>query len=442
MNPSERQVVITGAGILTPLGCDLAEVFEAVCRGRSATGLDAPFDVGDFPAGVVGVLPADTDLLTGMRKDQARYLRKNTKVMSRDTQVAVASASRAILDAALPPGEVGKDSVLPTLDHTRLGTVYGAGFIPAEIDEFGPTTAASMDADGQVLLSKWGAEGIPLMFPLWLLKFLPNMLSCHIGIIWDCQGPSNAITCDEAAGLLAVGEAFRHVARGTADVMLSGGAESKVNPSSMLRVTLLGNAGTRHNDRPESAHRPFDADRDGCVCAEGAATVIVEAADHAAARCVAPKARVAGFASACATTPPNVPETSGAAIARTIRAALNDAACRPADIDAVIAHGVAVPGQDVAEAAAIREVLGDVPVTSFAGGMGNVGVAHGPVDVALACEMLARDTVPPIRNCETLDGRCPISAVMGACLEKPLRRVVVLSSAIAAQAGALVLEKV
>jgi len=137
-----------------------------------------------------------------------------------------------------------------------------------------------------------------------------------------------------------------------------------------------------------------------------------------------------------------VPETSGAAIARAIRGALNDAGCAPGDVDAVVAHGAAVPRQDAAEAAAIHDVLGDVPVTSFAGGMGNVGAAHGSVDVALACEMLARDTVPPIRNCESLDARCPINAVMGAPLARPLGRVVVLSSAIAAQAGALVLEKV
>lgn len=442
MNRNERHVVITGAGLMAPLGLDPAGVFEAVCQGRSATSLRAPFDTSDFPSRVLGMLPDDIDLLIGMRKDQSRYFRKNTKVMCRDTQIAVGSAGRAVVDAGFPPGEFKTDPVLPTVDHTRMGTLFGAGFIPAEIDEFGPTAAAAMDADRNVVLSKWGADGIPLMYPLWLLKFLPNMLSCHIGIIWDCQGPSNSITCDEAAGLLAVGEAFRHVARGTADVMLTGGAESKINPSSILRLVLLGNATTQHNERPASAHRPFDAAHDGSVCAEGAATLVIETAEHAASRGETPKARIAGFASACAATKPNVPEVSGAAIARAIRAALKDAECRAADIDAVVAHGVAVPDQDVAEAAAISQVLGDVPVTSFTGGMGNVGVAHGPIDIALACEMLARDRVPPVCNCDTLDSRCPINAVMGSCLDKPLQRVMVLSSAIAAQAGAMVLEKI
>jgi 3-oxoacyl-[acyl-carrier-protein] synthase II len=427
--------------MVTPLGEDPAGVFERLCRGESATTRDAPFDTTGFASSVVGPLPDDTDLLAGMRKDQSRYVRKNAKVMSRDTRLAMATGGRAVADAGLPLGEVKADPVLPTLDHTRLGVVYGVGYMPPELDDFAATIQASLDEQGRMSLARWGADGIPLMQPLWLLKFLPNMPACHMGVVWDCQGPSNSLPCNEASGLLAVGEAFRHVARNTADVMFTGGTESKINPSAIMRQCLLSNASAGFEATPEAAHRPFDAGRTGSVCSEGAATLLLESAEHAATRGAAVKARIAGFASACATTLPNVPETSGAAIARAMRAALRDAGCQAGDIDVVVAHGVAVPKQDVAEAAAIADVLGDVPVTCFAGGMGNVGASHGVIDLALSCEMMAAERVSPIRNCETLDPECPINAVTGKPLAKPIRRVMIVSAGIAAQCAAIVIEK-
>lgn len=427
--------------MVTPLGDDPAGVFERLCRGESVTTCEAPFDTTGFASRVVGPLPGDVDLLAGMRKDQSRYVRKNTKVMSRDTRLAMATGGRAVADASLPLGDVKTDPVLPTVDHARLGVLYGVGYMPPELDDFAATIQASLDDQGAMSLAKWGANGVPLMQPLWLLKFLPNMPACHMGVVWNCQGPSNSLPCNEAAGLLAVGEAFRHVARNTADVMFTGGTESKVNPSGIMRQCLLSNASTGFEATPEAAHRPFDVGRAGSVCSEGAATLLLESADHAATRDAPVKARMAGFASACATTRPNVPETSGAAIARAMRAALRDAGCQAGDIDVVVAHGGAVPKQDVAEATAIADVLGDVPVTCFAGGMGNVGASHGAIDLALSCEMMAAGCVPPIRNCETIDPECPINAVTGKAIEMSVCRVMVVSSGIAAQCAAIVIEK-
>ncbi len=440
MNPRERQVVITGCGVLTPLGDDVGQVFSAVCAGNSATGLDAGYDTTGSPSRVVGVLPEDTNLTFGMRKDQSRYFRKNRKVMCRDTQLAGGASSRAIHDAGLPLGEP-KTQVLPSLDHARFGILFGSGYIPAEIDMFGSAGQASLE-DGEVSLNRWGSDGAPLLFPLWLLKFLPNMPACHVGIIWDCQGPSNSITCNEASSLLAIGEGFRHVARGTGDTMLVGGGESKLNPSWILRHCLLGTASTGFNDRPAEAHRPFDADRDGLVPAEGAGAMLLEPADLATEHGTQAKARLLGFGSACATTLPNEVETSGASIARAMRFALRDAGIGPEDIDLVVAHGMAVPDQDVAEARAVAEVLDDTPVTCFTGGMGNIGSAGGAVDVALACRILGEGRVPPIRNCDRLDPRCPIQAVTGEAVERSVETIMVISSGIASQSGALVMQKV
>ena len=158
--------------------------------------------------------------------------------------------------------------------------------------------------------------------------------------------------------------------------------------------------------------------------------LVVESADHAAKRRHKPLATIAGFGSSCSAMQPNVPEISGRSIALAIRAALKDSGLKPADIDAVIA-----------QATAIREVLGDVPVTTFSGGMGNIGCTAGQVNVALACKMMAEGCIPPIRNCDEIDPRCPIKVVTGSPLSKTVNTVLVLSEAISGQTAAMVLRK-
>ncbi|MBN2582496.1 MAG: hypothetical protein JXL80_05465 [Planctomycetes bacterium] len=441
MTEQQRQVVITGCGLLTPLGQTPAEVFEAALAGKSALGLEAGFDTAEFVSRVVGALPPEADLARGMRKDQVRYFRKNAKVMARDIQLAVGSAGPAIEDAGLPVGDAKDGQVLPTVDHTRLGILFAAGFIPCDLESLAAATAECLDENGEVSLARWGSHGLPVMYPLWLLRYLPNMLACHVGIIWDCQGPSNSITCNDAGGLLAMGEAYHHVARGTADIMLSGAAESRINPTSMLRHVLLGKATTGYNDRPQDAHRPFDVGHDGYACGEATCTVVLESADHAAARDGKVRAMIAGFGSSCAACLPNESEADGRGMALAIKAALRDAGMKPADIDVVVARGSAIPGEDVAEATAIKAALGDVPVTTFAGGMGNVGCPSGPIGVAMALEMFDRGCVPPIRNCDQLDPACPIAAVTGKPLAKTIDTAIVLSSAVSGQTAAMIIRK-
>lgn len=442
MNSDERQVVISGCGVLTPLGDTADELFAALCSKKSAITANLPFDATGFTCRVAAPLPADADFTVGMRKDQVRYFRKNMKVMARDIQLAIGSSGRAISDAGLPAGDMKTDPVLPTIDHARFGIIYGSGFIPCELEEMSRCVQASLDQQRRIDMVKWGRDGLPLAFPLWMLKYLPNMHACHIGIIWDCQGPSNSVTCDAASGLLAAGEAFRHAARGTADILLSGGSESVVHPSTMLRHDLLGHVGGAYNDRPEAAHRPFDADSVGMVCGEASAAVMIEAADHAASRGAAARAVISGFGSTSAQSGINVAETSGAAISRAIRFALRDANLEPGDIDAVMTAGMGAADQETAESAGIAAALGgEVPVTCSSGGMGHVGAAQGAVDLAIACSMLHSDIVPAVTNCERLREGCNINVVRGDSLHRPLKHVLVLSAAIAGQAGAMILSK-
>src|SRR5262249_40552218 len=155
---------------------------------------------------------------------------------------------------------------------------------------------------------KWGTDGMNNLTPLWLLKFLPNMLACHVTIVHDAQGPSNTITCGEASSHLAIGEAYKTIARGTADVCICGGAESKDHPMAPLRQSL-GKRLSTSNERPEAACRPFGADRDGTVISEGGGLVILEELEHARRRGVRIYAEVVGFGASNDAHDPSLPST-------------------------------------------------------------------------------------------------------------------------------------
>src|SRR5205085_1613286 len=188
------------------------------------------------------------------------------------------------------------------LDPTRFGVEFGAGLIASELPELIDAARASANCEpGKVDLEKWGEAGIPAIQPLWMLKYLPNMLACHISILHDAQGPNNSITENDAAGLLALGEAYRILQRDGADFFLVGGAESKVNPLSMVRQCLFEHLSHR-NDAPEKACRPFDRGRDGLVIGEGSGVLVVEELDHARRRGARIYAEILGFGAAGGTT--------------------------------------------------------------------------------------------------------------------------------------------
>src|SRR5205823_4165702 len=186
--------------------------------------------------------------------DAKKYLKekehkKSLKVMARTIQLAVCAAQRALDDAA-----VDKEK----LDPTRFGVEFGAGMIATELEELGDAAQTSQNCrPGVVDMERWGEFGLPTIPPLWMLKYLPNMLACHVSIMHNAQGPNNTITENDVASLLALGEAYRIIQRDQADFFLVGGAESKINPLSMVRHSLY-EALSRRNDQPEKACRPFD----------------------------------------------------------------------------------------------------------------------------------------------------------------------------------------
>ena len=218
-----RRAVFTGLGVLSPMGLDLASFWNGLIEGRSGVKPISLFDASEFSVKIAGELPGFDAKSFFEKKD-----RKSLKMMARPIQIGVGCANVCMKDAGMERGKI---------DPTRFGIEFGSSMVPTEVEDLiSASQAAYRESDNEVDLKKWGTESIPTLSPLWMLKFLPNMVACHVSILHDAQGPNNSITETDAAGLLAIGEAFRILRRDQADFFLCGGADSKLNVLE-LRVT-------------------------------------------------------------------------------------------------------------------------------------------------------------------------------------------------------------
>jgi 3-oxoacyl-[acyl-carrier-protein] synthase II len=438
-----RSVVITGLGPITAFGPGLDPLWQAMIEGRSAIRRIERFDPGGFECTVAAEL--DSDLLN-VRKVVPKSYRKAVKVMCRDVELAVGGAAAAVEDAGLITKARDPDAE-PTIPPSRMGCHIGAGLICAEVDELSAALWTSRNESGEFDLKHWGHSGMENLTPLWLLKYLPNMLACHVTIIHDCRGPSNTITCCEASSGLSIGESVRVIQRGAADACLSGGTESKVNPMAMLRQTFARRlAPTPDGQDPATVVRPFDPAAPGTAIGEGGGIIVVEAQDVARQRGKTPYAQIVGFASTQSFCPDTVGleiEPDGQGISDAIEIALARAGSSPDDIDAVVPLGCGILQTDRAEAAAIKRVFGgraaEIPLVTTTPNVGNCNAGAGTVSVAVAAQALATQTLPARLNTTAADG---LDAV--ACPSRPadLSNVLVFSTSQGGQNVALVLRKV
>jgi 3-oxoacyl-[acyl-carrier-protein] synthase II len=388
------RAVFTGIGVFTPIGLGAMPFWDALRAGRCGIRRIGTFDTSGLPIHI-GAEITDFDAKDYVEKKD----RKSLKMMARQIQMAVAAAPVAMTDAGIEPAK---------LEPTRFGVEFGSGLIASELEELAHPAQLSIDDARQIDLSKWGRQGIPAMPPLWLLKYLPNMLACHVSIMHNAQGPNNTITETDAGPLLAIGEAYRIITRGLADVMLCGGADSKMNPLSLTRASLYATLSKR-NDAPEKASRPFDKHRDGLVAGEGAGILVLEELEHAKKRGARIYAEVVGFGSAFDL------HTNGNGLARAIRAALREADIGPESIDHINAHGFSTPTEDAWEAKGIQQVFGTVkpPVPVFAGKsyFGSLGAAGGAIELAASLLALQHGVVPATLNYVTPDPACPVAVL-------------------------------
>lgn len=440
---SSRRVVITGIGLATPLGMGAETVWTALMEKKCGIRRITAFDPSSFKSQIGGQI----DSLTMKACVPKSYL-KSTKVMARDIEIAVAAAYEAAKDAGLKTKcliERGEAQAPSNVDPTRFGANIGAGLICADLTELAGALATAVDEQGRFSIRKWGNEGMTNLTPLWLLKFLPNMLSCHVTIVHDAQAPSNTITCGEASSHLAIGEAFRTLARGDADVCICGGAESKINPMGLMRQQLLGRLSMR-NDEPDCACRPFAPDRNGLVISEGGGLLILEELGHAQARGARIYCEVAGFGASNNTHSWSEPHPEGAGIALAVRKAMDDAGVKADQIDLIGAFGAGTVAHDLSEARGIRAALNEhgtrAPVLAIKGSLGNNGAGSGAIDLGIAAMCISKGAVPPARNADQIDPECGLNVVTGQPLNRGIATVVSTAYAMGGgQNAALVLKR-
>jgi 3-oxoacyl-[acyl-carrier-protein] synthase II len=429
---SERRVAITGLGLVTPLGDSPDRVWTSLVEGRGMVRPIEAFRVAGLPSDA-GAEIRDFDLKKYSLPRFWSALRKTKKYLARDIQLAVAAAQLAVVDAGLLGGVV---------DPTRMGIDLGAGLISSELDELAPAIAHAYGSSNTFDFQVWGRESIEMIEPIWLLKYLPNMLACHISILIDCQGPSNTITEADASSNLAIAEAARIIARGRADVMITGGADSKIHPLSLVRMALFETMSRSKGD-PSQACRPFDRRRDGWVPGEGAGIVILEEWEHARKRGARIVGEVLGGGSGCDAMPSGGLDPEGAGTEVAITAAIEEAGLKPADIGHVNAHGSAGRVSDLAEARAFRRIFGpgQIPVTALKGYMGTLASGCGAVEMAASLIGVNRGGIPAILNCEQPDAEIELDLDLVLKTPRPTQNPVFVTTNLTpnGQAAALVI---
>ena len=382
-NGTRSRVVVTGMGLVSPLGQSVDEYWDGLVNGRSGIGPLTLCDPAQFPCRIAGEV-------TGF--DPQQYAdRKDVRRMARFSQLAVAASSLALDDAGLD---------VSTLDEERIGVVMGNG------NGGFPTT----EQNSKLLFDRGGMRVSPFFIPM----ILPNMAAANVSRLFGLKGYNSTITTACAAGTHAIGEGAEVIRRGAADAVLSGGCEAGICHLGLGGFNVI-KALSRQNDEPERASRPFDADRDGFVPAEGAGMVVLEDMHHALDRGANILAEVAGFGVSADAFHSVEPDEDGKGAARAIRWALKDADMSPGDIDYINAHGTSTPKNDLVETLAIKLALGEhayqIPISSTKSMIGHALGASGALEGIAAILSIVNDEIHPTINLETPDPDCDLDYV-------------------------------
>ena len=380
---STRRVVLTGLGALTPIGNTADEFWSALLQGRSGVGPITKFDATDYPTRIAGEIK-NFDPLAFVDKKDARRL-------DPFLQYAMACAVMAVQDAALDTEKV---------DGTRFGVLIGSGIggISTLLDTH------------KTLLDKGPDRVSPFFIPMMIINMASGLVSMRFG----AKGPNSAVVTACATGNHAIGESFKIIQRDDADVMIAGGSEAIVIPLTIAGFCSMKAMSTR-NDEPTKAMRPFDANRDGFVCGEGAGLVILEWLDHARARDARIYAEIVGYGLTSDAHHLTAPDPEGDGAARAMAAALRDGGLDVSAIGYINAHGTSTPYNDKFETLAIKRVFGDharrLAVSSTKSMTGHMLGAAGGVEAIATALALHHGVLPPTINYETLDPECDLDYV-------------------------------
>ncbi|MFN5436843.1 MAG: beta-ketoacyl-ACP synthase II [Planctomyces sp.] len=382
---SRRRVVVTGLGVVTPLGCELDDVWDAVCRGESGVGTVERFDCRDFKVRFGGEI---------RQFDATKYLQidvRDLRRADRFSQFAMVAAEKAVAQAAID---------FSSGDHYRYGVLVGSGI--GGLDE--------IELQHSVLFDRGPDRISPFMIP----KLIINAASGNLSVRWKLRGPNTSVCTACASGTNAIGDAFRMIQYGMADVMVTGGTEAALTPMGIAGFARMGALSVR-NDAPQEASRPFDVDRDGFVLSEGAGIMVLEELEFARRRGARILAEVCGYGLSSDATHLTSPDPQGTGAARAIQAAITDAGLKPDDIDYINAHGTSTPLGDVAETNAIRTVFGQhadaLAVSSTKSQLGHLLGASGGVESVFCVQALERQVAPPTINLDHPDPQCDLDYV-------------------------------
>ena len=378
-----RRVVVTGLGAITPVGNDVPAMWQALAAGTSGIGRIAAFDPGPFASQIAGEVKGF---------DAGRYLSpKELKRTEHFVQFAVAAAKQAAADAAL---EVAR------LDPSRAGAWIGCGI----------GSIGLIEKQYAVLASKGPQKLTPFLIPM----MITNMASGQVAISLGLKGPNCCTTSACASGAHGVGEAFRIVQRGDAEIMLGGGTESCITPLAVGGFCAL-MALSRHNDAPQKASRPFDKARDGFVIGEGAGVMVLEELTHAKKRGATIYAELVGYGATADAYHMTAPDPDGAGAAGAMAGALQDARLNPEQVSYINAHGTSTELNDKIETLAIKRVFKDharrIPVSSTKSMMGHLIGAAGAVEAIISCLTIHHGVIPPTINYEVPDPDCDLDYV-------------------------------
>ncbi len=422
-----RRIVVTGVGVVSPCGIGKTNFWNNLAAARTGIGRLTSIPSEHLPCKLAAEI-RDFDPL--------KYLpeKKFLKLMSRDIQLGVASATLAMADADLEKHDVDPD---------RLGVIFGAGRMSSTPQELAAAVRAC-STDGRFDADRWGERAAEQVTPLWLLRQLPNMPASHVSIEFDARGPNNTITSRDASAILALNEAIGCIERGAADAMIVGACGSNIHPVDIAKLSLFDSLSHRAED-PEHACRPFDYDRDGTIVGEGAATFVVETYEHAVARGADVYCEILGTGAGCDGAG-FANEAGGTGLVRAMTQALDRSGMDRRELGHINAQGKSTQSDDLVEARAYHRVFGTaaetIPVTALKSYFGQSDAGSGAVELAGSVLALRYGELPMTLNYERPDPRCRINVVHDEPLPLRTRSALKVNRTQMGQSAAVVLRAV
>ena len=395
MSDSRRRVVITGLGAITPIGKDVPSTWDALLAGESGAGPITIFETTEEYVTRIACEVKDFDPLTFLEKKEARRY-------DRFAQFSVGAAVEAMRSAGLesaPEGVAGE----------RFGVIFGSGI----------GGISTMEAQHDQLHARGPSRVSPFFIPM----FIPDIAAGLISIRFGLNGPNYATVSACASGAHAIGDAFRFIERGDADIMIAGGGEATITPLAVAGFASMKALSTR-NDDPAAASRPFDAGRDGFVIGEGAGCVILEALETAVARDATIVAEVVGYGVSADAYHITMPAPEGEGAQHAMRMAMDDAGVVAEDVDYINAHGTSTPANDRNETAAIKQVLGDSAYSVIVGSTksmtGHLLGAAGGVEAVITALVCQQGKIPSTINLTDPDPDCDLDYGRHGVVERPV----------------------